>query len=181
MSHHLPGNRMINKLNKLIFIGLIISGAGLIIGYFFEKSGMLNYIAGVLLGTGAYFGLFFGFLAVIFFVIGTSMFFLGRMENFWETLFPLNLGLTLLGISFFQHTDFTSFLWILFAFFFALAISVILYKTRILQSKWLIILLIIAVLVRGDFWTSFMIGLIFISLAAAQGAIKNSFGWIFKY
>jgi hypothetical protein len=172
---------MLLKLNKIILIGLIISGAWLLTGYLFEQADVLDYFAGIFLGVGAYFGLFFGFLAVIFFVVGTSMFLLSRLQNYWKTLFPLNFGLTLLGISFFQYTDFIPSIWILFAFIFALIISAVLYKTRTIESKWLIILLIVLLFIRGDFWTSFVIGIIFISLAVAQGTIKNSFTWSPKH
>lgn len=159
----------------------MISGLGLFVGYLLEQVDILNYFTGILLGAGAYFGLFFGFLAVIFFLFGTSMFFLGRLETYWKTLFPLNLGLTLLGISFFQHTDSISSIWIFFAIVLALVIAAILYKTRVIQSKWLIIPLIVLLFIRGDFWTSFVIGIIFMSLAVVEGAVKNSFARIPKH
>lgn len=164
---------MIVNLNKAICIGLLISGICLLSGYLLGITDILDYLSGILLGAGAYFGLFFGLPAILFFISGTSMFLAGRLENYWQTLYPLNFGLALLGISFFQHTILIPSARVLFALSFALAISLVLHKTGIIKSRWVVFPMTIPLFIRGDFWASFVISMIFISLAVAQGAMKT--------
>lgn len=165
---------MTNKINKIIFIGLIISGSGLILGYILAKFDSLYYLAGILVGSGAYFGMFFGIFALISFVIGTIMFLTGYMENYWHTFYPLNFGLTLLGGSFFQHnSNIHNASLILIALIASFLTSFILYKINAMKTRWLLVILMAPLFLKSDFWTTFVIGIVFVSLSLAEGTIKT--------
>lgn len=154
----------------LLITGLIVSGMASFCGYLLALFDLSTYFAGILLGSGAFFGLFFGASSIISFVYGTSLFLISHMDSYWQSFYPINFGFTLLGIALWQYNFNIHMVWIITALIFALAIAYTLYKTKISKSRWLLIALIALLFINGDFWSSFVIGNIFIALACTQEA-----------
>lgn len=158
-----------NKVNKIIFIGLTISGIFSIwgfIGFLIQK---VNFFIGPE-AIGMYFGLWFGLLAIASFIYGSIMYLIGRLDNYWQSLYPINFGLTLLGVALWQYNINMPVLWVLAVIILALTISLILYKADATKSRWLLVVLIGATLITENvtevrFWDTIMIGIIFIYLA----------------
>jgi hypothetical protein len=162
-------------INLIIFIGLIISGFSLILGCILALLDMFEYLAGILLGSGVYLGLLFAIFAIISFVAGTVILLTGRLDNYWRTLYPLNFGLALLGGSFILYNWNFSIPGIIAVMVFSLGVSCALYKIKAINTRWLAVILTGALFVKSDFWGALAIGMVFVSLSVAEGAMKKVF------
>ena len=155
---------MLNKINLAIFLGLAISGFCIFFGYlFFLMYPEVTLFAKISV-AGDFIGWFFGALAVILFLIGSIMFLLGHIKDYWNTFYPLNIGLTLLGLSFAsynpsQHSP----LWIFLTIIFALIISFLLHKSNLIKNRLILPLLTILLFIY-NFWSVFIGSIIFIAL-----------------
>jgi hypothetical protein len=89
-----------NTLGFILFLGLIATGSALIIGLVGHSDGLPTGLISTLLAIGTVGGWFFGLLASFTFVVATLMHLIGRMPNYWQTFFPVNVGLTVLGVDF---------------------------------------------------------------------------------
>ncbi len=80
-----------NKVNKIIFVGLISSGLAIIPYFVFNFLLKFNipFLFGIFF-SGHYFGLWFGIAAIISFLYGSFMYLIGRMNNYWQSLYPIN-------------------------------------------------------------------------------------------
>jgi hypothetical protein len=162
-----------NKVNKVIFIGLSGSGLALLPWFIFNFVFEFNipFLFGLFF-TGHYFGLWFGLAAIISFFYGTFMFMIGRMNNYWQSLYPINFGLTLLGVSMWQYNLNMPIIWVLATIISAFAITLIIYKVNATKSRWLLVVLIGVTFITENvtgvrFWDTIMMGIIFICLSIA--------------
>src|SRR3972149_2557197 len=167
---------MTNKVNLIIFIGLVISGSciffGYVISFLFPAAKLFAKIS----IYGDFSGWFFVFLATISFLIGSASFLFGRIKNFWNNFYPLNIGLTLLGLSFASYNTLQHpFSLITLSFVFAIILALIFHRLALTQYRLFLLLLIISVFIYNS-WSGFMGGIIFISLSIASDVSKTIFG-----
>lgn len=163
---------MLKKINLVVFVGLAISGFFI----FFDFLLSLIYPTVTVLAKFAvaavFTGWFFGATAVILFLIGSIQFLSGHMEDYWNSLYPVNLGLTIVGLSSFvynpgQHP----LVWIVLAFIFAIIAALFLHKLNLIKYKMLLPALT-ALLFIND-WSGFIGGIIFITLGFLSGVSKT--------
>lgn len=171
--------KVMDRINVIVFVGLLISGFALLSWFFFGfilDFQMPKILFGLTAGVGMLLGWFFGACAMIVFVIGTSMFLIGKINDFWQSLYPINFGLTSLGVAVWQYNKNMPTLWVLATFISAITIAFVLYKTKAIKSRWLLIMLIgMSIIIDMGFWGSFMQGVIFASLAVFKGAVVKAF------
>lgn len=163
---------MLKKINLATFTGLAISGFFIFFDFLFSLIYPQITVLAKLAVAAVFTGWFFGALAGILFLIGSVQFLLGHMENFWNSLYPVNLGLTFLGLCLFaynpsQHPP----VWIFVAFIFALIVSLLLHKLNLIKYKMLLPVLATSLFINT--WSSFIGGIIFIVLALLSGVSGN--------
>jgi hypothetical protein len=170
---------MLNKINLAIFLGLSISGFFIAFDFLFYLMHQEVTLFAKFAVVAVFTGWFFGALAVILFLFGSILFLSGHMENYWNSLYPLNIGLTLLGLCSFaynpnQHQP----VWIFAAFISALIVSLLLHKLNVIKYKALLPILVVSSFI-DDSWSVFggFIGsIIFISLSFLSGVSKTILG-----
>jgi len=154
-------------LNKIIFYGLLVSGFALAIVFLFGIADVsLPSLLGVILANIAITGWFFGVASVISFLVATFLYVAGKVTDYWSSLYPVNFGLTLLGGTSLGYNTEMSVLWILVACAGAFVVSLVAYKSHVIKSKWIFVPLIAPLFFANVvFWTTLIIGLVFISLS----------------
>ncbi len=167
---------MLNKINLVIFLGLVISGFCIIFGYLFFLIYPEVTLFAKISVAGDFIGWFFGALAVILFLIGSILFISGHMENYWNSLYPLNIGFTLLGLSFASYNpNQHQLLWIFFAFIFASIVSLLLHRTSLIKNRLFLPILTVLLFIYSS-WSVFIGSIIFIGLSFLSGASKTILG-----
>lgn len=84
--------------NKLALAGLVASGLLMLAGMVLHR--------GDVAGLGSYFGWFFGLYSALAYLFASARFAWGRLKGFWSSLYPVNFGLTIIGVSAFGfHTS----------------------------------------------------------------------------
>ncbi len=78
-------------INQVVLIFLLVLGLIMAVGVKFNMGGLL--------GFSTFVGWFFGVFALIAYVISSSRFLISSLNDFWSTLYPVNFGLTLIGVS----------------------------------------------------------------------------------
>ena len=166
---------MLKKINLAVFLGLSISGICIVFGYLFFLMYPEVTIFAKISVAGDFTGWFFGALAVILFLIGSVQFLTGRIENYWNSLYPVNLGLTFLGLCFASYNPSQHpLVWIVLAFILAIIVSLFLHKLNFIKYKTLLPVLTASLFINS--WSSFIGGIIFITLALLSGASRTILG-----
>lgn len=83
-------------LNIVVFAGLVLAGGALLLGI---SSSPSSKWTSLFLTFGVVAGWLFAVIAVLLFVGGTIAFLVRRTEEYWNTLYPINFGLVVFGIS----------------------------------------------------------------------------------
>lgn len=149
---------IVSMFNSILFIGLVMSGTILFLGYF-DVFGI-----GFLSAHAAFIGWILSVLVVLLFTISVFMYIAGKFNTFWTSLYPINFGLVLLGFSFIQYASNLSGLLILVSCVVALIITGFINHFNLLQRKWLVLILIVPLFIpKYSFWLCLIISVIFLS------------------
>lgn len=168
-----PPMSTLDRINLIVFYCLAISGFCIVFGFMFDSIYPEVEIFGRIGAIAVIPGWFSGASAVILFLIGASLFLLGRMENYWNSLYPLNLGLTFLGLCFIAYNpNQHPLVWIFIAVIFAILVSVSLHGINIVKHKWFLSVLTVLLFIY-DWWSAFTGAVIFVFLSFLSGASKK--------
>lgn len=83
--------------NAICFLGLVFCGLTLVVG-FANGNGNIEAIS-------SYFGLFLVAYAVLAYLFKSALYLVDPRNEFWSSLFPVNFGISLLGLSLFGIHD----------------------------------------------------------------------------
>jgi len=152
-AHSAPYETMLDRINLIVFYGLAISVFCIVGGYLFSLIFPEVTIFGRISAIAVIPGWFSGASAVILFLIGSILFLFGRMENYWNSLYPLNLGLTFLGLCFIAYNpNQHPLIWIFSATMFALVVSLLLHRINIIKYKPFLLILTVLLFVYVVEW-----------------------------
>ena len=153
-------------VNIAVALGLLVSGSALVVGYLFVLMGTDSKWTSLLFSVGTLFGWLFGVAAILLFVTTTVSFLAGYFTNYWSSLYPVNMGLTVLGITSMGFRPDVAGLWML-AIVVGLLISMAFHRFRLGSLRLLPVLIALPLLLpnlEGHFnqFIQVVIGMIFV-------------------
>lgn len=122
-------------LNALVLAGLVLCGLALLIG-FILGNGSLEALA-------AYFGWFLSAYSGVAYLVASALFLAKRGGEFWNTFYPINFVLALLGISVFGILDQRTVLVMGATALVAAGVSVVLFRAHVLDRRFAPIALLV--------------------------------------
>ena len=161
--------------NVFIFFGLILSGTAMVLGYFGAEYDQYVSFVGLLMGYGAFFGWFAVFFAVISFVIGYTLLLLGKVSDFWATLYPLNLGFAILIGTFVKYVGVASLLLVVVVFLITISLAFVIFKTNAVKRKLFPLAVVLLVFVGDHFISFFIAGVILRTFAIMGGSMRTTY------
>lgn len=168
---------MINIINLVIFIGLAISGISMATGFVLVPIYPTVSFFGTMLTIGIFTGWFFGAIAVLSFFMGSFVFLFFSYDKFWDNFYPLNLGMTLLGLWLVSYNPVRyPALWIFATSVSAIICAFVLYKLGLTKQKLLrrlLLLILIGLIFLAENWGALIGGVVFISLSCFSGVSRT--------
>jgi len=172
-------------VNQTVFVVLLLSGMALAIAIFFDLSKGDYFLR--LAGIATFVGWFFGVFAALAYVVSSARFFMSHLHNFWDSLYPVNFGLTLLGVSIMGMDVKQELMLLLLCVAIFSIVSFLLYRFGLLSRKAfplsiLALLFLPAVPTLISIWAYyyFILGVVLIYLSIVANVIgkrKNTVGW----
>lgn len=160
---------MMKRLSAIIFVGFCVAGAFI----FFD---LLTKNNSFFMGT--FIGWFCSAGAVIVFFVGYSKFIIGTYNGFWISLIPINFGLAMLSICFYQYNEKVSLInltlsaIVLFLFSFIIA-KFSTEKTPYFDKAFPALFVIIPVCFDQRLWGSLIISMLFIGYCSGKKVWKS--------
>lgn len=157
-------------LNRLVFVGLILSGSLLLIGVLLGN--------GSLMGLGTYFGWFFAAFSMIAYLIVGILQAVHHRETSRMDLYPVNFGLAIVGVSVFGFTGQENIFVLIAVFLLSVAIAFMarrLVADRFIPLAILVLLFIPFLSWAMPFWMYLylILGVILISISTFERLIAK--------
>lgn len=158
--------RQLNRVNRLILLILLLSGRALVLLVSLgEKISDAQSFIGWLLASVSIVGWFGGVTALLLFLIGAAQHAINKLPTFWRTLYPINLGLTFLGIALTLFDPKETFYSIMCASI-SVVVALLIYYLGALRWRLLPFIVASLTLMPGYlYWTALVAGVGFLALS----------------
>lgn len=163
-------------VNQLVFIVLLLSGISLAIVLFSDLD-KGNYFSS-LAGLATFIGWFVGVFAALAYFVSSIRVFMSHLHNFWTSLYPVNFGIALLGVSTMGMDVKQELMLLLLCAGISLIVSYLLYRLGLISRKvfplsMLALLFFPAVPALTSIWAYyyFVLGMVMIYLSIAANVM----------
>lgn len=143
-------------VNYCILFGLLLTGSVICVSVFVSKGG------GKVLEFSVLIAWFLTFASIGLFFVATILWFVEWLEEYWESMFPLNFGIALFGLNSFQYHPEISNVLIVMSILAAIFVSFAVIKFKLIKSKVLALVLLLLLFSGMFFEVPLFVSLVFI-------------------
>ena len=166
--------------NFVVFIGLVTSVMALVGAFYINNVGFFERAVALMLAYSVIVMSLSVMLSRIFSIGGYFYFLICKRDEYWESMYSLNIGISLLIAALWQYTGALSFLWFVASVGIGLVLPIVLWKTHLYKYKILPVVLILFIFIDTRFIDArfaipCMLGLTFIGLSLLNGSFRKSY------